>query len=92
MNNSGQTTQREPHVTSQVNQLEKTISGLTEIINRLESRLVMILSDDGLKATSHDDEHKAEHIVPLAQTIAEYIARLQSQTNRLNEICNRIEL
>jgi len=91
----GNKLQREPEVTSQMNQLEKEISILGEFISTLRTRFQLVLKVRPCgeeKIGEEKIEKTKEELVPLARTIRQFRIRLQEYTGAIREMSETCEL
>ncbi len=80
---------REGQVASQLNRLEKAMQELATTVEVVEDRLGRILrSDENVK----DPGEPRQELVPLANSIFEYVMRTEQQTGKLKSILSRLEL
>ena len=81
---------RQPQVGEQIQRLDKAISHAGELRQKLEERIIRILRN----GDPNFDGPKTERtqMVPMAEELANIIARVDALSNGLDDILQRVEL
>ena len=83
---------REPEVNNVMNKLNKAVEGLSQSVEQIEARLLVVVRNDGSRAEKPQGVDSPQYGTKLAQDINIVKSNILSLQDRLGSLLDRLEI